>query len=228
MSVPHAESGDVRLEPLVVAVDELVYLGATSGAAGVVALGLSLALGSLSKFTPMEYVSGAVIPVVTIGSTYATALLGKRTGPAMLYRRVLDRAPSPPRALRQESLRPTAIRAVVIAIALGAVLLMVAALTEAFSLAFMGRKRDDIPDHLTELAGIIGGAWMLGVAVAALQIRRYLQRWEASRGHTILCRPLNSGLMSPVYYVEGGPVAFKPPPAAPSPRAVAGSDLPPP
>ena len=228
MSAPQAEPGDGRWEPLVVAVDELFYLGVTSGGAGVVALALSLSLGSVDKFTEVELVSALVIPVVTVGSTFATLLLGKRTAPAMLYRRVLDYAPSPPDALRQEPLRATAVRAVVIAIAGGAVLLMVAALVEALSLGFMGQTREDIPDHLPELAGIIAGGWLLAISVAALQIRRYLQRWEDSRGHKILCRPLSSGVMSHVYYVEGGPLAFRPQPAAPSPRAAAGSDRPPP
>lgn len=197
-----------------------------AGSACVVA---AIALGSLGHLSPLEFWATLFALVIPPLATAGTLLLGRRTPRGMLYRLLLDRAPSPPPELPTEARRRTAARAGVAAVCLGFGLLPFIAIGLAFELAAMGKPRGEIPDHLVEAASLVDGVWLLACAAAAAQVGRWILRWERVRGRAALCPPLHSGLLSPVYFATGGrPPAFfpedpTPPPARPSRDTGAGS-----
>jgi hypothetical protein len=207
--------------PLVLALAELRGVALVWTIAGALAVLLALALGRIFYLTPIEYAATGTALFLPPAASVATLLLGRRTPTFMLYRLILDRAPAPPPAIRRESREKTIRRAGFAAIALGIGMIPAIALGLVFAEAAMGHARGTLFDHLPEEAVLVAGVYMLVSAGAAAMIGGWIRRWEGQREVAALCPPLHSGLIQPVYFVEG----VTRPPAPPSPGAGASTRL---
>jgi hypothetical protein len=186
---------------LVSAVAELRLLAANLGALGALGVVLDLGAGHLGRLSPLETAGVLLVFGLSVGGTLASLVLGRRTGPAMLYRRVLDRAPPPPPNARPEPARRTTARAVGVALAMAIAFAVAATVLQALSITIMGKPRDEVPDHLVQAAALVAAGWLLVCAAAARVIARWFERWERARHKTVLCAPLQSATLGEVYFV---------------------------
>src|SRR5947207_1886608 len=69
-------------------------------------------------------------------------------------------------------------------------------------LAVIGKPREQVLDDLAGGAGLVGAGWTIVCAAAAFRIAARFSRWEVGRGRVVLCRPLSSGRLAYVYYVD--------------------------
>ena len=222
--------------PLVRVDRELRVVALVWTGVGIVCVLAAVLLGSLDHLSPLEFWATLFALFLPPLGTAGARLLGRRTPMGMVYRVILDRAPSPPAGRDPEPPRRTAARAGLAAVCFAVGMFPFVAGGLAFELAAMGKPTEEIPNHLAEAASLVDGVWLLACAVAAAQIGRWVVRWEANRGRAALCPPLHSGLLSPVYYATGGrpPALFPEPapratrlqPARPSRGTGAGSDRP--
>jgi hypothetical protein len=205
------------------AVSELRAVAVAWSVSGAIAVLLALALGRLFYLTPIEYAATGGALFLPPAASIATLMLGRRTPTFMLYRLILDRAPPPPEEIRREPSDRTKRRAAFAALSLGIGMVPAIAIGLAFFEAAMGRTRSEIPDHLPEEAVLVAGIYMLVSAGAAATVRGWIARWEAQRERAALCPPLHSGLIQPIYFVDGiprgdrAPAGLTQPPAPPSP-----------
>jgi hypothetical protein len=192
-----------RLPPLVEATTELGTLCAVLAFAGAALVVADLALGHLGRLTPLELADVIIVFGVSTGASLAgAAALGAWTGPRILYRNILDRAPNPPLQARREPARRTRNRTLVVGALTAVAFVGAAALASAILLAAMGKERHDIPKHLVTIAALIGGGWALACAAAAWTVKRWLQRWERLRGQRVLCPPLHAASLGEVYFTS--------------------------
>jgi hypothetical protein len=76
-----------------------------------------------------------------------------------------------------------------------------AAVLQALAIAVMGKPRSEVPDHLPQAAALLSAGWLLVCAGAARVIAGWFERWERARAKTVLCAPLQSAILGPVYFV---------------------------
>ena len=125
-------------------------------------------------------------------------VLGRRTGPRMLYAQILDRSPAPAEEVAVEPTARTARRVVAPALVLTVVLLLLAPALMAALLTFVGVARRDLGGQLAA-AVIPAAGWTLAAGVVALRMASYFESWERRRERWALCQPLRAGLMRYVY-----------------------------
>jgi hypothetical protein len=188
------------VRPLVVAAHELRWLGRGWLAAGVVTLGAVVVSGSLGELTALEVAAVALVFGLSLGGAIGGLVLGVRTGPPILYRRIFDIAPPPPPDARGESRRTTARRAVWTALAAGVFLALGAALALPATLILLGTPRHELLDHLPQAAGLVASGWLLVAGAVALEVATWFERWQRLHERVIVCAPLHSGLLRHVYY----------------------------
>src|SRR5919108_6430318 len=180
---------------LVSAVAELRLLAANLGALGVLGVVLDVGAGHLGRFSPLETAGILLVFGLSVGGALASLVLGRRTGPAILYRQVLDRAPPPPTDARPEpGRRPTA-RAAAVSLAMALAFAVAAAVLQALSITAMGKPRNEVPDHLLQAAALVAAGWLLVCAGVARVIAGWFERWERAREKTVLCAPLQSAIL---------------------------------
>ena len=173
------------------------------GIAGAVAV---VVAGGASDLVPIEIWAGAILFFLTVAGALARAFLGLRTQPDMEYAQIFDRSSPPPADRPVETGRTTAMRAAWAAVGIVVLLAVGAAITLIVALVLMGRPREHVLDHLAGAAGLLTAGWTLVCAGAAFRIALWFRRWEERRGRVVRCRPLLSGRMAYVYYVEAGRV----------------------
>lgn len=143
-----------------------------------------------------------VLVGLSIGSVLGGLLLARRTGPEILYYRILDHGPPPPRGVPRETAGGTARRVAAPAIGVTLGLILLGAIAAATMLLLGGQPRDEVREDLAAATLIVAGAWTLACGMAGLATARYFSRWQTLRGGLVLCRPLKAGTMRPVYWVE--------------------------
>jgi uncharacterized membrane protein len=143
----------------------------------------------------------ALLLGLSISGMLAGLLLAKRTDPAILYKRILDRAPEAPSRIPREGQRETARRTLGPAAGVALTLVAVSPIGIAILLLVLGEPRRELLDHLPAAALLVGGVWTFVAGIAALRMAHYFARWERAKGRTVLCRPQRAGLMRHVYFV---------------------------
>jgi hypothetical protein len=191
------------MEPLVRAATELRCFGWSWCVAGLVVIAGGALAGSLSELRGLTIALALNVLGLSVACMLAALVLGKRTGPRMLYARIFDRSPAAPPGVPIETPRQTAVRVIAPAAALAVVLLVVAPVVMGAALTFVGIPRDELPDELPA-ALIVSAGWLLAASAVALQVAHYFEHWERWRGRTVLCPPLRAGLMRYVYLAAPG------------------------
>jgi hypothetical protein len=189
---------------LVPAATELRLFGIAWCALGAAALaGLAVLLATAGA-TATEVGALCVVLFVSLFGALGGLLLAKRTGPAILYRRIFDRAPQLTRAVELEPPRHTARRVVWPALGGFAGFAAAAPLFATLALVVLGSGRDEVLDRLAVPSVGLAGGWTLACGVVALRIAYYFRRWERAKGKRVLCLPRRAGLMLHVYVVVDG------------------------
>jgi hypothetical protein len=140
---------------------------------------------------------------LSLGCVLGALLLARRTGPDILYFRILDRAPPPPPVPREAS-GATTRRVIPPAIGIVIGLLVAGFIGAGLALVLGGQPRDEIGDDLAGGALLTAAGWTLACGAAGLRMSSYFARWERLREAEVLCRPLKAGTMRPVYWVRRG------------------------
>jgi hypothetical protein len=190
------------LPPLVEATTELGTLVGVFGFLGGLLVAADLAVGHLGRLTALEIADVIIVYGISTGTSLAAVALGRWTGPQILYRNILDRAPDPPPQAHREPPGRTRTRGLLIGGLTAVAFVGVAALSSAILLVVMGKDRQDVPNHLIAIAALIGGGWALACAGAAWTVRRWLERWERLRHQRILCPPLHAASFGEVYFTS--------------------------
>lgn len=192
-----------RPPSLVEATTELRALYLVLAVVGGVLVLADLAVGHLGRLTPLEVADVIIVFGISTGtSAAAAAALGAWTGPRILYRNILDRAPQPPPQAHREAPGRTRTRTLFVGALTAVAFVGVAAIASAVLLAVMGKERHDIPRHLIAIAALIAGGWALACAGAAWTVKRWLERWERLRGQRVLCPPLHAASLGEVYFTS--------------------------
>ena len=182
---------------------ELARFGWAWTALGVALLVAAIATGAAAELDAAELVLILVLIGISLGCVLGALLLARRTGPDILYYRILDRAPPAPPVPREAS-GSTTRRVIPPAIALVIGLLVAAFIGTGLVLVLGGQPRDEIGEDLAGGALLTAAGWTLTCGAAGLRMAAYFARWEGMRGAQVLCRPLKAGTMRPVYWVEHG------------------------
>ena len=174
-----------------------------------VVLGAALVLaapatGAASELDESELILIVVLIGLTLGCVLGALLLARRTGPEILYYRILDKAPPPPPGVPRETAGATTRRVLPPAIAIVLVLLGVGAIGTMMILLLGGQPPEDIRDDMPAGGLITAGTWTLASGLVGLRMAAYFQHWQRLRGAVVLCRPLKAGIMRPVYYAQRG------------------------
>ena len=189
--------------PLVVpAVRELARFGWTWTVLGG-ALGLAAyASGATDELDGGEFLLVLAFVGLSLGCVLGALLLARRTGPDILYYRILDYAPPPPAGVPCETPGATTRRILppAIGVALGLVLIGVVGATMMLLLG--GQEPETVREDIPAGALIAGGCWTLVAGLAGLRMASYFARWQRLHDALVLCRPLKAGTMRPVYWVE--------------------------
>lgn len=189
--------------PLVVpAARELGRFGWVWLALGAVLLAVALASGAAWELDAGELMLTLALLGLSVSSVLGAALIARRTGPEILYYRILDRAPPPPPGVPCETRSATTRRVIPPAIALAIVLLVFAVPSVVAMLGLAGEPRPEILEDLPGGALLVSAGWTLTCGAAALRMGFYFKRWERLRHAQVLCEPLKAGTMRPVYWVE--------------------------
>ncbi len=186
--------------PLVAAVAELRWVGATWSVVGPVGLAAILVAGSVDGLSSLEVTGIVALFVLTVGGSLAGVTLGRRSGPGSVYIQILDRAPAPPARARLEADGEVATRALLAAIAVVAGMAVAAAVGVALTLLLIGKPRAEVLDHLPAEVGLVTAGWTVVCGMAALRVAAWIARWEWRRDKRVLCRALLAGSRRPVYY----------------------------
>jgi hypothetical protein len=192
-------------ERLVPAVYELGWMARVLLLAAAVELAVDAVLRSVSEFSGRDLLIALMVCGLPSFAILTTLLLGRRTDVSILYARIFDRAPGPPREAQVDRGGRIARRVVLAVVGLVVVLVLPAALGVAFLLVMMGVPREDVLEHLPVTTGLVTAGWTLLCGLAALRISQYFARWERRRGKVVLARPLAAGSMRHVYYVANRP-----------------------
>ena len=180
---------------------ELVRFGWSWIALGAALLLAAIASGSAAKLDATELTLIFVLIGLSLGCVLGALLLARRTGPDILYFRILDRAPPPPPVPR-ETAGATTRRVVPPAIAIVLALLVAGFIGAGLALVLGGQPRTEIGDDLPGGTLITAACWTLACGLAGLRMASYFGRWERLRTAEVFCRPLKAGTMRPVYWVE--------------------------
>jgi hypothetical protein len=162
---------------------------------------VDFATGSAAELDWAELTLIGVLIGLSLGCVLGALLLARRTGPNILYYRILDRAPPPPR-VPLETPGATTRRVIPPAIAVVIGLLVAGVFGAAMILSLGGQPRDEVAEDLAGGALLAASGWTLTCGVAGLRMASYFRRWERLRDARVLCRPLKAGTMRPVYWVE--------------------------
>ena len=138
---------------------------------------------------------------LSLGCVLGALLLARRTGPDILYYRILDRAPPPPPVPRERA-GATTRRVIPLAIVVVIGLLVAGFIGAAMILVLGGQPRREIGEDLAGGTLITAAGWTLVCGVVGLRMSTYFGRWERLREALVFCRPLKAGTMRPVYWVE--------------------------
>ena len=184
---------------------ELRCFGRTWAVVAVAAAAGVVFAGGAADLSGLEIWACALLFFLTVAGALARAFLGLRTQPDMEYARIFDRSPAPPTGLRREGGRSTASRAAWAAAGIAALLAVAAAAVLIVMFILMGEPREHVLDHLAGAAVLLAAGWTLVCALASFRIAVWFRRWDARRGRTVLCRPLTSGRLGYVYYVDAAP-----------------------
>ena len=182
---------------------ELARFGWSWVALGAVLLAVAVATGSAAELDTGELSLIVILIGLSLGCVLGALLLARRTGPDILYYRILDRAPPPPPVPR-ETPGGTTRRVIPPAIALVIGLLVAGFIGAGLALVLGGQPRDEIGEDLAGGALLTAGGWTLTCGAAGLRMASYFARWERLRGARVFCRPLKAGTMRPVYWAERG------------------------
>lgn len=191
--------------PLVRAATELHCFGRTWVVAGAVMLAAAAVAAASAGVSARAAAAIAASLGLSSGAVLAALLVGRRTGPAILYTRILDEAPGAPASLPREPAGVTARRVLAPALLIAVVLAGAGPLPVAGLLVLVGERPDEILPQLPAAALTVGGGWTLLCGLAGLRMSHYFARWERRRGKAALCRPLSAGLMRHVYCVAAEP-----------------------
>ncbi|HYH58768.1 MAG TPA: hypothetical protein VD790_06065 [Thermoleophilaceae bacterium] len=172
----------------------IAFAGALAAAA--------LASGSTASLEVNELLLILAMAGLTLGCVLGALLLARRTGPEVLYYRILDPAPPPPPAVPWERPAATSRRIMAPATALVIGLLLAALVGTVMIFALGGQPRDEIREDLAGGTLLAGAAWTFTCGLAGLRTATYFRRWERLRNAVVLCAPLKAGTMRPVYWVE--------------------------
>jgi hypothetical protein len=186
---------------LVPARQELVRFGWSWTALGGALLAAAFATGSTAELDSAELVLLLIFIGLSLGCALGAILLARRTGPDILYYRILDRAPPPPRVPR-ETPGGTTRRIIPSAIAVVIGLVVAGFIGTGIVLVFGGQPREEIGEDLAGGTLLIAAGWTLACGAVGLRMAAYFGRWERMRSAEVLCRPLKAGTMRPVYWVE--------------------------
>ena len=186
---------------LVPAASELRRFGWSWMLLGAALFAAALASGSSSSLDVGELTLVLVLLGLSLGCVLGALLLARRTGPDILYYRILDRAPPPPPGVPRETGAATTRRVLPPAIALAILLLLAAVVGTGMMLVLGGQPRSEVRDDLPGGTLIVAAGWTLACGLAGLRMASYFARWERWREAVVLCRPLKAGTMRPVYWV---------------------------
>ena len=187
--------------PLVRAATELTCFGTAWCVAGTLLLLGAAVLAATGAYEGVHVVAMVVVLGFSVGCVLGGLLLAKRTGPEMLYARLLDLAPEVDDVVPCETRAETARRTVTPALVVALTLCAVGPFAVGAVLRMAGEPRDDVLRDLPATAPATGGGWTLVAGLAGLRMARYFEHWEQRRERTALCRPLTAGLMQRVYCV---------------------------
>jgi MFS family permease len=187
---------------LVPATRELSRFGWIWTALGIALVVAAFATGAAAELDGGDATLILVLIGLSLGGVLGALLLARRTGPEILYFRILDRAPPPPPGVPRETPGATTRRVASPAIAIVLVLLGAGIVGAAMMLLLGGQPREEVNEDIPAGALIAAGAWTLACGVAGLRIASYFDRWQRLRDAVVLCRPLKAGTMRPVYWVE--------------------------
>jgi hypothetical protein len=188
--------------PLIVpARRELVRFGWSWTALGGVLLAVAIATGSAAELDPGELTLILILIGLSLGCILGALLLARRTGPDILYYRILDYAPPPPPVPRETS-GATTRRIIPPAIAVVIGLLVAGFVGAGMVLVLGGQPRDEIGEDLAGGALLTAAVWTLACGAAGFRMASYFARWERLREAEVFCRPLKAGTMRPVYWVR--------------------------
>jgi hypothetical protein len=188
---------------LVPARRELGRFGWAWTALGSALLVAAVASGSTAELDLAELTLILVFIGLSLGCVLGALLLARRTGPDILYYRILDRAPPPPHSPR-ETPGATTRRVIPPAIAIVIGLLVAGFIGTGMMLLLGGQPRAEVRDDLAGGTLLVTTAWTLSCGAAGLRMASYFGRWEHMRNAEVLCRPLKAGTMRPVYWVDRG------------------------
>jgi hypothetical protein len=182
---------------------ELVRFGWSWIALGTALLAVDIASGSAAELDSSELTLILILLGLSLGSVLGALLLARRTGPEILYYRILDRAPPPPPVPRETS-GATTRRVLPPAITLVIALCVAGFIGAGMVLVLGGQPREEIRDDLAGGALLAAAGWTVTCGAAGLRMAAYFARWERMRAAEVFCRPLKAGTMRPVYWVERG------------------------
>ena len=185
---------------LVPARRELLRFGSVWALLGSALLVVAVATGSTDELDRAELTLIGIFVGLSLGCVLGALLLARRTGPDILYYRILDRAPPPPHVPRETS-GATTRRVIPPAIAVVIGLLVAGFIGTGVVLVVGGQPREGVRDDLAGGALLVAAAWTLTCGAAGLRMASYFGRWEERQDAEVLCRPLKAGTMRPVYWV---------------------------
>jgi hypothetical protein len=189
---------------LVPARRELTRFGWTWTVLGTALLVAAVATGSTAELDRAELILILVLIGLSLGCVLGALLLARRTGPDILYYRILDYAPEPPPRVPRETAGATTRRVIPPAIGVVLGLLVVGVVGTGMMLVLGGQPRSEVRDDLAGGALLAAAGWTLTCGAAGLRMASYFARWERLRHAKVLCRPLKAGTMRPVYWAERG------------------------
>lgn len=169
--------------------------------AGTLLLAAAAVLAVTGAYEGAQLAAIVVVLGLSVGCVLGGLLLARRTGPAMLYARLLDRAPEVGEPVPCETPGETARRTIAPALVVTLLLTAVGPLLVGAALLMAGEPREEVLRRLPAFAPAVGGGWTLACGLAGLRMARYFERWEERRERMALCRPLTAGLMQRVYLV---------------------------
>lgn len=191
--------GSIR--PFVRAATELRCFGRAWCLAGVALLVGAAVLAGLGHYNGAEVAALVVVVGFSTACVLGGLLLAKRTGPDIVYTRILDLAPVLDPGVPLEPPGHTFRRTLWPALLLPLTLTALAPFLVGGALLMVGQPRDEVLDGLAALGPPAAGAWTLVCGIAGLRMATYFERWEQRHGMRALCLPLRAGLMQHVYRV---------------------------
>ena len=186
---------------LVPAHRELARFGWSWIVLGAALLVAAIATGSTGKLDSGELALILIFLGLSLGCVLGALLLARRTGPDIVYYRILDRAPAPP-AVPRETSGATTRRVIPPALAVVIGLLVAGFIGAGMALVLGGQPREEIAEDLAGATLVTAAGWTLTCGAAGLRMASYFARWERLRQARVLCRPLKAGTARPVYWVE--------------------------